>query len=179
MLNGISVTGLSEFVEEVKSDSEQANASYEVNLEWETGTRSRVKTGPMVLGHHKFNRDFEWVIDEPKQLLGLNHGPNPQECLLGGIGGCMLVTYSVGASVMGIQLEKLQIKVRGELDLKGFLNVDDSSPVHLKSIHYQVNIAGDGTKEQFELLHQKVKEKSPNRMLVEKPVPIIGGLTIG
>ncbi|MCB0356882.1 MAG: OsmC family protein [Bdellovibrionales bacterium] len=178
MLNGISVSGLSEFVNEVKNDSDEANASYEVHLEWETGTRSKVKTGPMLLGRHKINRDFAWIIDEPKQLLGLNHGPNPQEFLLGGLGGCLLVAYSVGASIMGIQLEKLEIKVTGNIDLRGFMGIGDEIPVQFKAIKYFVEISGNGTKEQFESLHKHVMEKSPNRMTIEKPIPIMGELIV-
>lgn len=74
---------------------------------------------------HRFaNRDFTWIIDEPKQMGGSNHAPNPQEYLLPGFGSCMMVAHLVGASVMCIQLAQLEIEVRREIGLGRFLAVN-------------------------------------------------------
>ncbi|KAA3614418.1 MAG: OsmC family peroxiredoxin [Planctomycetota bacterium] len=178
MKNGISLSGLSEFVHEVKQDGKEAQASYGVQLDWQSGTRSQVTALAMQLGRHRLAREFQWTIDEPRPLLGQNHGPNPQEVLLSGLGGCLLVAYAVGASVLGIQLEKLQIQVRGNLDLRGFLGVEEQVPVAFQEIEYQVHLAGDGSREQFEHLHRQVERQSPNRMSLAQGVPLRGHLTI-
>lgn len=189
MINGISVSGLSEFVDEVARDPAEGCIAYGVRLDWETGTRSKVTTLPMTIGRHRVPRDFSWTIDEPRQLLGLNHSPNPQEYLLSGVGGCLLVGYAVGASVMGIVLDTLEVTVQGELDCRGFLHVADEAgesstgepseiPVAFKSITYRVTIGGDGTDEQFAFLHDQVAQRSPNRMTIARGVPITGELTI-
>ncbi len=117
MRNGISAAGLSEFAHEARQQPEQSHANYGVTVEWLTGTRAQVRTLPMILGDQSLNRDFRWLIDEPRQLGGSNHSPNPQEYLLSAFGSCLMVAYLVGASVLGIQLSLLEIDVRSELDL--------------------------------------------------------------
>ncbi|MGY8870426.1 MAG: OsmC family protein [Pseudomonadales bacterium] len=178
MRNGIAVSALSEFVNEIKNDPREAIAKYGVELNWQSGTRSRVTALPMSVGPHTVSRDFTWEIDEPRQLLGCNHAPNPQEYLLSGVGACILVGFAVGASVMEIQLESLKVTVRGQLDLAGFLDINPESPVPFTELNYCIEVAGDGTPEQFEKLRQTALQQSPNAMTIMKGAAVDGELII-
>jgi uncharacterized OsmC-like protein len=178
MRNAISVTGLSEFVDEIKNDPAQGIAKYGVQLDWQSGTRSKVTTLPMSIGPHTISRDFSWEIDEPRQLLGCNHAPNPQEYLLSGVGACILVGFAVGASVLEIQLESLQVSVKGELNLAGFLDIDPSASIPFKELQYSIEVTGDGTDEQFEMLRQTALKQSPNAMTIMQSTAISGELVI-
>lgn len=178
MRNSIPVSALSEFVNEVKETPEEGIAKYGVELNWESGTRSRAKALPMEVGPHVISRNFEWVIDEPRQILGTNQAPNPQEYLLSGMGGCILVAFTVGASMMEIQLETLKVTVRGDLNLAGFLDIDDSAPVGFKTINYLIEVSGNGTQEQFEELRYKALTHSPNAMTIMKGAELRGELRV-
>lgn len=178
MRNSIAVSALSEYVNEIKDFPAEGIAKYGVELNWETGTRSRVKALPMEIGPHLVNREFEWVIDEPRQLLGTNQAPNPQEYLLSGMGACILVGFTVGASIMEIQLESLKVTVKGELNLAGFLGVDENAPIGFKTIQYLIEVSGDGSTEQFEELSKKTVSHSPNAMTVMKGAELQGQLVI-
>lgn len=178
MRNSISVSALSEYINEIKDFPAEGIAKYGVELNWESGTRSKVKALPMEVGPHVVNRDFEWVIDEPRQLLGTNQAPNPQEYLLSGMGACILVGFAVGASVMEIQLESLRVSVRGELNLAGFLGVDEEASIGFKSLHYLIEVSGDGTSEQFNALREKAISHSPNAMTMMKGTDLQGELII-
>ncbi len=178
MRNSISISALSEYVNEVKQYPEEGIACYGVEVNWQSGTRSVAKTLPMSIGPHRVSRDFSWVIDEPRQLLGTNHAPNPQEYLLSGLGACIMVGFTVGASVMEIQLEALKVTVTGKLNLAGFLGIDDKAPVPFTRIDYCIEVAGDGTAEQFEVLRQKAINHSPNAMSLLCGVDIQGQLNI-
>lgn len=178
MRNSIPVSALSEYVNEIKEFPAEGIAKYGVELNWETGTRSRVKALTMEVGPHVVSRDFEWVIDEPRQLLGTNQAPNPQEYLLSGMGACILVGFTVGASIMEIQLESLRVTVKGELNLAGFLGVDENAPIGFKTIQYLIEVSGDGTKEQFEQLAAKAVSHSPNAMTIMKGADLQGELVI-
>ena len=35
----------------------------------------------MRIGPHRVSRSFSWKVDEPRQIMGNNHAPNPQELL--------------------------------------------------------------------------------------------------
>ncbi len=178
MRNGIAVSALSEYVNEVKNDPEQGIAKYGVELNWQSGTRSKVKALPMSVGPYKVSRDFTWEIDEPRQLLGCNHAPNPQEYLLSGVGACILVGFAVGASVMEVQLETLRVTIKGELNLSGFLDLDPNASVPFTEIKYEIEVAGDGTDEQFEMLRQTALKQSPNAMTIMKGADVNGDLKI-
>lgn len=102
--------------------------------------------------------------------------PNPQEYLLSGFGSCMMVAYLVGASVMGIQLAQLEIEVRSEIDLGGFLGVTPAASVPLQGIRYVVRVAGDGTPEQFERLRATAQAHSPNAMSLVNGVAVSGSV---
>jgi uncharacterized OsmC-like protein len=178
MRNGIAVSALSEFVNEIKNNPAEGIAQYGVELNWQSGTRSIVTALPMSVGPHTVSRDFSWEIDEPRQLLGCNHAPNPQEYLLSGVGSCILVGFAVGASVMEIQLEMLKVTVRGELNLSGFLDIDPEVSVPFTEIQYCIEVAGDGTEEQFETLRQTALQQSPNAMTIMKGAAVEGELII-
>ena len=96
MRNGIPAAGLSELAHEIREDAKQGIATYGVNVRWLSGSRAQVSTLPMTIGAHRVNRDFRWMVDEPRQLGGVNHAPNPQEYLLSGVGACIMVGFAVG-----------------------------------------------------------------------------------
>ena len=41
---------------------------------------------------------------------------------------CITVGYVAGAALKGIKLESLEIRTKGQLDLRGFLGLDDTVP---------------------------------------------------
>ncbi|WP_395046062.1 OsmC family protein [Flavobacterium sp.] len=176
MLNNINIAGLSEFANEVKTSPKEGKAKYGIELNWVSGTKSVVKTKNMQLGDHKLVRNFEFTIDEPAQLLGINSFPNPQEYLLGGLAGCMAVTFIAGASLMEIALESLSLEIDGELDLKGFLGIDETDHVGFPELKYTFNVKGNGSKEQYETLMKRVMRHSPNYATVASEVKMVGTL---
>jgi uncharacterized OsmC-like protein len=176
--NGINVKGLQDFKKDIAINPENGMINYKVNLEWLGGTKSKVTTTGITLGNDKLNRNFSFIIDEPEQILGENTNPTPQEYLLGGMGGCILVGYSVGASVLGITLEKLEVDLEADLDLRGFTEVNPDSPIGFIDVKYTIRVKGDGTREQFESIHQKVIETSPNRATISNPINVICDLEI-
>jgi uncharacterized OsmC-like protein len=176
MLNNINIAGLSEYANEVKEQNIEGKASYGIKLNWESGTKTTVSTKNMVLGEHKLIRDFKFTIDEPNELLGVNCAPNPAEYMLGGMAGCMAVTFMAGATAMNIEINQLQLEIDGELDLRGFLGLNpDVNPgfPELKFIFY---VEGNGTQEQYEKLMERVTMHSPNYNTIKNEVKLIGKL---
>ena len=178
MKNSLAIAAISEFTHEIAQSPEEAIATYGVSVNWESGTRTRVKTLPMTLGEHRINRDFEWLIDEPRQLVGTNQAPNPQEQLLGALGACVTVAFTVGATLLKVQLESLKVNVTSELDLAGFLSVDSQSAVGALAINVDIEVAGDGTQEQFEFLRAQAISHSPNAMTLMQGAEIKSSLTL-
>ncbi|MGJ9460686.1 OsmC family protein [Oceanobacillus sp. CF4.6] len=177
-LNEINVPALQGYIEDITKTPNNAMIDYKVNLEWMGGTKSKVTTKGIKMGEERLERNFSFIVDEPEQLLGEDSQPTPQEYLLGGMGSCMMVGYSVGASVMGIELEKLEIDIEAGLNLRGFLEVDPEAPIGFKNVKYTIRVKGDGTKEQFEQIHEKVINHSPNRANITDAIKVIPELVI-
>ena len=176
MLNNINIAGLSEYANEVKACPTEGKATYGVSLQWESGTKTTVKTKNMILGDHKLIRDFQFTIDEPTQLLGVNSAPNPAEYMLGGLAGCMAVTFMAGATAMDIQIDALQLEIDGELDLQGFLGTNDEIGAGFPELRFIFHVKGNGTEEQYQKLMERVSRHSPNFNTIKNEVRMMGDL---
>ena len=114
-----------------------------------------------------------------KIVLGADSAPNPQELLMAAFNACITVGYVAGASLKGIKLDSLEIRTRGQLDLRGFLGLSDQVAPGYESIAYDVAIKGDGAPEQFEEIHRTVMKTSPNYFNINRPIRVDGTLRVG
>ena len=173
MRNNINIAALSEYVNEVKESREQSQIKYGVNIDWISGMKTEATVQNINLGGQKLVRNFNFIMDEPNQLLGLNSNPTPQEYLMAGVAGCMAVTFVAGASLLGITLESLSLEFTGEIDLCGFLGIPSDEPTSFKQFDCNFIVSGDGTEEQYSILRERVMKHSPNYVSMVKGVNII------
>ena len=110
--------------------------------------------------------------------MGENTAPNPQELLMAALNACVTVGYVAGAAARGIKLEKVEIETKGELDLRGFLGIDETVRPGYETIKYVVRIKGNGTPEQFREIHEAVLKTSPNYFNITKPIQIDASLEV-
>ena len=178
-VNGLDLAALGETVEAIEQDAKKAIVGFDVTTRWTGQTRSETVVDHFTMGGERINRSHKIVADEPCQLLGQDSAPNPQELLMAAFNACITVGYVAGASLKGITLDSLEIKTRGELDLRGFLGLSDEVPPGYESIAYQVSIQGNGTPEQFEEIHQTVMKTSPNYFNISRPIRVEGTLKVG
>lgn len=176
-INGINVSALAACVEQVKADASTGIVKFSVETDWKGGTQSVAKVSGWQMGGKPIAKNFEIVADEPLELLGKNEAPNPQELLLAALNACLMVGYAATAAVFGVQLSKLQIKASGELDLRGFLGIDESVKPGYDEVDYEVIIEGNGTPEQFQKIHETVMKTSPNLWNVANSIYIKPKLT--
>ena len=178
-VNGLDLPALGEVVEAIEKDAGQAAVGFAVTTRWTGQTRSETVVDGFTMAGERIARSHKIVADEPCQLLGQDSAPNPQELLMAAFNACITVGYVAGASLKGITLDSLEIKTRGELDLRGFLGLSDEVPPGYESIAYQVSIQGNGTPEQFEEIHQTVMKTSPNYFNISRPIRVEGTLKVG
>lgn len=176
MKNAIAVSALAELVDEVRHAPEQGQLHYAVQLDWRSGTRADLRAQPMQVGDQRVSRGFDWALDEPRQLGGSNHAPNPQEYLLGALAGCLMVAFVVAATARGVQLESLRIETRAELDLAGFLGVRADALVPLQAIAYVLHVTADADDALLEELRAQAEARSPNAQTLRRGVPLSGAV---
>ena len=160
--NGIDLDQLKDAMKAIEADPAAGMTRWSVRSQWVGGTRSDHHVEGFEIGGHFVRRPFTIRIDEPHELTGSNQHANPQEHLLSAMNACMMVGYAAVAGLMGITLSKLEVTTEGEIDLRGFLGLDESVLKGYPRLTQTVRIAGDGTPEQFTQLHETVKATSPN-----------------
>ena len=178
-VNGLDLAALGEVVEEIQKDASKGIVGFDVVTRWKGQTRSETTVDGFTLAGERISRSHTIVADEPFELLGADSAPNPQELLMAAFNACITVGYVAGASLKGINLESLEIKTRGELDLRGFLGISDAVAPGYENIDYVVTIKGDGSPSDFEEIHQNVIRTSPNYFNISRPVRVSGTLNIG
>ncbi|MET0252090.1 MAG: OsmC family protein [Novosphingobium sp.] len=178
VLNGIDLPALATFVEQMKADPAHGTARFRVTTRWSGQTRSETTVEGYELGGRAIERRFKVIADEPLDLLGTDTAPNPQELLMTALNACMAVGYVAQASVHGIALRSLEIETAGQLDLRGFLGIDETVAPGYRQLDYTVRIAGDGTAEQFRAIHQAVMKTSPNFFNLNQPICMNGRLEV-
>jgi uncharacterized OsmC-like protein len=95
-------------------------------------------------------RDFEFTMDEPKNLGGTDQGMNPVEALLSAVGGCKVIVAQSFARAKKIKLNSIKITVDGELDTDGFTGKNPEAKVGLTDLDTYYQIDADNTKEEIE-----------------------------
>jgi uncharacterized OsmC-like protein len=178
-VNGLDLQALGQVVEEIKNDPEKGFVRFKVASTWKGQTRSEARVRSYFMNGQEVPRDFYISVDEPFELLGQNTAPNPQEMLMAAFNACIMVGYVATAAVMGVHLTSAEIETEGELNLRGFLGIDEKVKPGYDSIQYTVRLAGDGTKEQYEAIHENVRKTSPNYFNIAQPVEIKSKLVIG
>lgn len=177
-VNGLDLKALGEVVDAIQKDPSQAKVAFNVTTRWAGQTRTETVVDGYTIGGQRVARAHTVVADEPFELLGNDSAPNPQELLMAALNACITVGYVAGASLQGITLERIEIRTRGELDLRGFLGLSDTVPPGYEQIEYEVRIKGDGTREQFDAIHQTVLKTSPNYFNVSRPISVKATLSV-
>ena len=178
-VNGLDLAALGEVVESIGEDLSKALVSFDVTTRWQGQTRSESTVEGYTIGGERVQRSHKIIADEPCELLGSDGAPNPQELLMAAVNACMTVGYVAGAALKGITLDRLEIRTKGTLDLRGFLGLDDSVAPGYEAIDYEVSIGGNGTREQFDEIHQTVMKTSPNYFNLNRPIRMNGTLQVG
>jgi uncharacterized OsmC-like protein len=178
-VNGLDRAAFSETIEAIEKDASMAKVGFDVTTRWTGQCRSETTVDGFTLAGERIARKHKILADEPWELLGSDGTPNPQELLMAAVNACMTVGYVAGATLRDINLESLEIRTKGSLDLRGFLGLDDRVPPGYERIDYEVYIKGDGTRDQFAEIHRAVMKTSPNYFNLNRPIRMKGTLHLG
>jgi uncharacterized OsmC-like protein len=177
-LNGINVPALQVFAQGIKQDESKRHARFNVKTKWQHQTRSVATVSRYHLSGQDYPRQFEIAADEPLELLGENTAPNPQELLMAALNACLSVGYAVNASVMGIAIHSLEIETDGELDLRGFLGLDENVNPGYDEVRFVVRIHTDAPTEKVEELHRIATKTSVNLANFSKAIRMVPKLEV-
>ena len=95
------------------------------------------------------SRDFEFILDEPKNLGGTDTGMNPVEALLNSLGACKVIVAKSFARLHKIKLKSIRIELEGELDPDGFMGKNPNAKIGFSKITTNFFIEADNTGEEI------------------------------
>ena len=171
IVNGVNVTALGEVIEAVKGEPKVANFQFRAKNKWQSGghNRSSIK-GFFGACAEDTTRTEPFVLDnaEPPVLLGEDQGPNPVEYVLHALAGCMTTTMVYHAAARGIHIESVESELEGDLDLHGFLRMDDDVRNGFQNIRITFKVKSDATPEAL----ADLAKISPVFDIVSNPVPV-------
>ncbi|HKY35255.1 MAG TPA: OsmC family protein [Polyangiaceae bacterium] len=149
-----------------QSDDAQSDvvASHRCDLRWRYGTQ--------LDGHVCSASDgrvgFPITIDQPKQYLGIDEAPNPQELLFAALGADVLSGLLALADSRKAATKRATVDFSGALDVRGVLNVERTAPVKVHAIRAALGLEADGDQaELHELAARALRESSLCRLVCD------------
>jgi len=138
-----------------------ADLTFSVEGQAETATRLAVQA-----------RQFSIVVDEPPVLGGNDIGANPVEYLLAGYAGCVNVVAHLVARELGIKLDKLTVKVDGNLNPERFLGKSDNERAGFKQINLILQPETQATPEQLIQWVREIENRCPINDNLQNSTPV-------
>jgi uncharacterized OsmC-like protein len=177
-LNGLEIPALQAAVEGIAADPNLGMVTFRAKTSWQGRLKSRTDISSYRIAGQDVLRTHRIETDEPLEIMGENTAPNPQDLLLAAVASCMSVGFVVNASVAGITIDSLEIDTECTLDMRGAFGIDESIPAGARFVKYTIRVKGDGTREQYEQIHQEVVRKSPNYYHLANPIPFHSELVV-
>ncbi|MCM4167502.1 hypothetical protein KCTC52924_00999 [Arenibacter antarcticus] len=123
-------------------------------------------------------RQFNCEFDEPDILGGDDSAPKPVEYVLATLGACRAITYKALASLKGIQVDNVVVKVKGYTDLNGFLGLNkETRPSYLK-VEVDAVIESKEDPEILAALYKQVEAVCPVLDIFANTNKVKGKLTV-
>jgi uncharacterized OsmC-like protein len=174
-LNGLDTTNLFATVGAIKDNPTLAAFEFRNSNRWIEGGENRSTIqGFYGAGQEDSSRatPFVFTNGEPPVLLGDNEGANPVEFLLHALAGCVTTTTVLHATARGIKIHKISTKLAGDLDLQGFLGLDESVPAGYQQIRIDMDIEADCSDEELDDLLKFAEGHSPVCNTICRPVSV-------
>jgi len=173
-VNGFDVNNIFSTLEALQADPSLSKFEFRVRNKWIQGGHNRSVIHDFYGGGKEDdsrNEPFVHDNSEPPVLLGNNEGANPVEYVLHGLAGCMTTTMVLHAAANNISLESVESKLEGDLDVQGFLGLNDKVRNGYQQIRVTFTIKGDLTEAEKMKLESFVR-MSPVFDIVTNKVPV-------
>ena len=170
IINGVNVSQLQETVQAVSNQPELAEFKFRANNQWQKGGHNKTHLDGYYGTCQEIKREqpFELDADEPPVLLGTDKGANPAEYLLTALSSCMTTSLVYHAAAQGIKVDAVESDYEGDINLKGFLNLDPKVRKGYQEIRVQFKVKSDADKEKL----QELVQHSPIFDVVRNPTPV-------
>jgi uncharacterized OsmC-like protein len=121
-INGMDVDELREYIDSVTVDATRADRDPTVTARWVGGTRAEVVS----------------TLPGPPVYMGGDEDPSAMGMLLRALAACDVEVVVTRATLLGIEIDDLQIEAKGYFNVARYLGVDSSSSAGYQRVSYTV-----------------------------------------
>jgi uncharacterized OsmC-like protein len=112
------------------------------------------------------------ACDEPRSVGGSDSAQSPVELFLSSLATCQAITYRVWAAELGIAVDRVDVEVVGDIDLRGFLGVGGAERAGYEAITVRVALTGPEGRERYRELAEAVDRHCPVLDALARPIPV-------
>ncbi len=173
-LNGVDTARLRETITAVKASPELGRFRFEIENRWIHAGENRSEVNSFDHAGQRLSHktSFTLAADEPDILLGADKGANPVEHLLHALASCVTTSMIYHAAARGIEIERVESSLSGDLDLRGFLGLDPTIRNGYQGIQIKLRIKANLTEKELQELGSLGPAFSPVYDSVFRGVPI-------
>ena len=173
-LNGVAVSELFSTIDAVKATPSIAKFKFCIRNQWEDGSRNHSTVTSLTGANQELSHPvpFRLEADEPTILLGKDMAANPVEHLLHALASCLTTSMVYHASARGIQINQIESTFEGDLDLRGFLNLDPQIRKGYQGIRVNFRISADVSDDRLQEIVQLGTGHSPVYDSLTNGVPV-------
>lgn len=174
VVNGVSVTELFQTVEAIQSNPGIADFNFRAKGKWVNGGHNRTTINDFygACQTHSRSQPFVFEKDGPPVLLGEDHGANPVEYALAALNGCLTTSLIYHAAAQGVKIDEVEAILSSDLDLHGFLGMDENVRNGYEKIQVNFRIKSDASEEKLGELVELAQKRSPVFDIVSHPTPV-------
>ena len=174
-INGVNVDQLFATINAIKENPGLAKFKFRAKNQWINGGQNRTSIKEFYgAGREDTTRIKTFVFDndEPEVLLGQDNGANPVEFVLHALAGCLTTSLVYHAAAQGIKIDAVESRFEGDLDLRGFLGMNEDVRNGYQNIRVTFKIKADAPEEKLKELCELAQKRSPVFDVVTNGVPV-------
>ncbi|MBD0360693.1 MAG: OsmC family protein [Nitrososphaeraceae archaeon] len=174
VVNGVSVTKLFQTVGAIQANPSIADFNFRAKGKWINGGHNSTTINDFygACQTHSRSQPFVFEKDEPPVLLGEDNGANPVEYALAALNGCLTTSLIYHAAAKGIKIDEVESTLSGDLDLHGFLGLNENVRNGYEKIQVTFKIKSDASEEKLRELVELAQKRSPVFDIVSHPTPV-------
>jgi uncharacterized OsmC-like protein len=172
--NGVNVDNLIATVDAVMANPAMARFNFRIQNQWQESSRNFSTVGAFHGAMQEQSRQQPFVLaaDEPPILLGTDTAANPVEHLLHALASCLTTSMVYHAAARGIAIQEVESSLEGDIDLRGFLELDKNVRQGYQGIRVRFKIKADVSDERLQELVDLGTTHSPVFDSVVNGVPV-------
>ncbi len=172
-LNKVNVDKIYLAEKEIYGDLSLANKNITVDGEWILNDRER---GQFEAALDFLDGSALAKTDNPAYLGGNENYPEPMQYFLFGIASSFASSYALNASIRGIALNSLSVKIDAKLNYSYFFSVSDDPKI--EEITVTLTVAGNASDEELTKLNETALGCCPALSVLKNSVQIKSKLVI-